>query len=122
VTADDVLRHGSESGNEVTRRLTVKANGLLAQLAARLEAEDKRAAVVRLRGELAAAKAVVRRPQKSMTTTVQAECVRLYEQGLTVAQVGDRVDRPWSSVRRTLVLAGVQMRSQWSTRRGAGSD
>jgi hypothetical protein len=124
VSADEVLRRGSESASEVTQRLTVKANGLLAQLAARLEAEEKRAEVVRLRDELAAAKVRVRRPQKPMTTAVAAECVRLYvDGGLTLAEVGTRVDRPASSVRRALVSAGVRMRSQrWSTERGAGSE
>jgi HEAT repeat protein len=117
VSADEVLKRGAESDSDVTRRLAAKAQGLLAQLGARLEAEDKRAAVGRLRRELADARARVRRPQKPMTTAVQAECVRLYvEERLTLAQVGDRVDRPPSSVRRALVSAGVRMRSQrWST-------
>ncbi len=120
MTADEVLRRGSESSSKVTRRLAEKVTGLLEQLEGRLETEGKRAEVVRLRSELAAAKAVVRQPQRPMTTAIRAECVRLYtEEGLTVAEVGDRVDRPWSSVRRALVSAGVSMRhSGWSRRSG----
>lgn len=115
-SADEMLRRGAESGSEVTRRLTAKATGLLAQLEGRLAVEDKRAEVVRLREELAAAKSRVRAPQKPMTTAIAAECVRLYGEGLTIAEVGGRVDRPWSSVRRALLSAGVRMRSQrWST-------
>lgn len=117
-----MLRRAEASPSEVTRRLAAKVRVLLAQLGERLAVEDKRAEVVRLRAELGAAKTAVRAPQKPMTPEIQAECVRLYvEKELTVGQVAVRVDRPWSSVRRALVGAGVQMRTQrWSKPR-AGS-
>lgn len=116
MSADEVLARAAASTSPVTARLVGKVQALLAQLGERLEAEDKQADVARLRAELAAAKAAVRKPQRPMTTTVAAECVRLYvEERLTVAEVGERVDRPWSSVRRALLAAGVRMRSQrWS--------
>ena len=120
MTADEVLRRAEESGSEVTRRLAAKARVLLAQLGERLAVEDKRAEVVRLRAELAAAKTAVRAPQKPMTPEIRAECVRLYKAGLTVGQVAVRVDRPWSSVRRALVMAGVQMRSAGWPGQGRG--
>lgn len=122
MNADEVLRRGAESASDVTRRLTAKARGLLAELEKRLVVEDKRADVARLRDELAAAKNAVRRPQRPMTTAIRAECVRLYvEEELTVAEVGGRVDRPWSSVRRALISAGVEMRSAgWPSTRAGG--
>lgn len=122
MNADEVLARGAGSNSDVTRRLAAKAGALLAQLGQRLEAEDKRAEVARLRAELAAAKTEVRRPQRPMTTALVAECVRLYvDEELTIAEVGGRVYRPASSVRRALVSAGVQMRSQrWSKPRERG--
>lgn len=124
MSADELLDKGRASGDVVTRRLAAKVDLLLAQLGRRVGIEESKAEIVRLRAELNATKAKARAPHRPMTTQVAAECVRLYvEERLTVAEVGERVGRPWSTVRRALQQAGVRMRTQrWSADRSAGSD
>lgn len=124
MSADELLDKGRASGDVVTRRLAAKVDILLAQLQRRVGIEESKAEIVRLRAELAATKAKARTPHRPMTTQVAAEMVRLYvEERLTVAEVGERVGRPWSTVRRALQQAGVRMRTQrWSADRGASSD
>lgn len=123
VSADELLPKARASREPVTRRLAAKVDILLEQLRRRVAIEESKAEIVRLRAELAETKAKTRGPGRPMTTAVAAECVRLYvEERLTVAEVGERLDRPWSTVRRALLSAGVRMRSQrWSAERGSGS-
>lgn len=116
MTPEEILDRSERSENPIDRQRAARARELLAAMEKRLVAADKMAQIARLRAELDAARGIVRRPPRPLTTTVQAEIVRLYvEERLTMHAVGARVDRSYSTVRRALVDAGVPLRPRrWS--------